>query len=241
MREKLYAYLLNRPSGATPRELLDQVVTQPGSDPEFGPRFLHGLLAADTRFVCREPEGTWHASVHDTLAQPLTDATFVVCDLETTGMGPSAAGIIEIGAARVRGGQVTAEFTQLVNPGVWLPPFITRLTGIDDAMLAEQPSLAQVWPRFVEFLGDDVMVAHNAKYDLAFLNAASVAHSGRALANPTLCTLRLARRLLPTLKRRGLDAQPVAVDQGARRLRHRLSWIPHSMRQDSLTARRRSL
>ena len=206
MREKLYAYLLGRPSGATPRELLDLVFTQPGTDAEFGPRFLRGLLGSDARFVCREPEGTWHVRVHDALAQPLGDTTFVVCDLETTGMGVSPAGIIEIGAARVHAGRVVDEFTQLLNPGVWLPPFITRLTGIDDTMLAGQPSIAQAWPRFVEFLGTDVLVAHNAKFDLAFLNAAALAHSGRPLTNPVLCTLKLARRLLPSLRRRGLDA-----------------------------------
>ena len=206
MRDKLYAYLLERPSGATSGELLDLVFTQPGSDPEFGPRFLHGLLASDARFVCREPEGTWHVHTHAALAQALNDTTFVVCDLETTGMAASAAGIIEIGAARVRGGRVIAEFQQLVNPRMWLPPFITRLTGIDEAMLADQPSIAQVWPRFVEFLGTDVIVAHNARFDLAFLNAAAVAESGRPLSNPILCTLKLARRLLPTVKRRGLDA-----------------------------------
>jgi DNA polymerase-3 subunit epsilon len=206
VREKLYAYLLERPSGATPRELLDLVFTQPGSDPEFGPRFLRGLLASDARFVCREPEGTWHVRAHAALAQPLSETTFVVCDLETTGMAASAAGIIEIGAARVRGGQVVGEFQQLVNPGTWLPPFITRLTGIEDAMLAGQPPIAQVWPRFVDFLGTDVLVAHNARFDLAFLNAAAAAYSGRPLSNSTLCTLKLARRLLPAVKRRGLDA-----------------------------------
>lgn len=206
MREKLYAYLLERPSGATARELLDLVFTQPGSAPEFAPRFLRGLLASDARFVCREPEGTWHVRAHAALAQPLRETTFVVCDLETTGMAASAAGIIEIGAARVRGGRVVDEFQQLVNPGTWLPPFITQLTGIDDTMLAGQPSIAQVWPRFVEFLGADVVVAHNARFDTAFLNAAAVLCSGRPLPNPVLCTLKLARRLLPAVKRRGLDA-----------------------------------
>lgn len=206
MRQKLYEYLVERPSGASPRELLDLVFTQPGSDPEFGPRFIHSLLAHDPRFVWREAEGTWKARVHETLAQPLGQTTFVVCDIETTGTAPSASGIIEIGAARVRGGRVVAEFQQLVNPGTWLPPFITRLTGIDDGMLAEQPRLREVWPRFAEFLGSDVIVAHNARFDLSFLNAAALALNGHELSNPQLCTLKLARRLLPRARRRGLDA-----------------------------------
>jgi DNA polymerase-3 subunit epsilon len=206
MRDKLHEYLLERPAGASPRELLDLVFTQPGADPEFGPRFLRALLAPDPRFVWRAEEETWNARVHDTLVQPLSDTTFVVVDVETTGGAAAATNIIEIGAARVRAGRVLAEFEQRVNPGVRLPAFITRLTGIDDSMLADQPPIMAVWPRFVEFLGDAVIVAHNAAFDLGFLNAAAAAHSGRALSQPHLCTLRLARRLLPELRRRSLDA-----------------------------------
>jgi len=206
MRQKLYEYLLERPAGASPRELLDLIFTQPGADPEFGPRFLRTLLAPDPRFVWRATEGCWSVGAHEALARPLSDTTFVVVDLETTGLGTSAAGIIELGAARVCSGRVVAEFAQLVNPGVRLPPFITRLTGIDDALLAEQPSIAAVWPRFVEFLADDVIVAHNAAYDLGYLNSAAVTLDGRRLPHAHLCTLKLARRLLPELRRRGLDA-----------------------------------
>jgi DNA polymerase-3 subunit epsilon len=206
MRDKLHEYLLERPGGASPQELLDLVFTQPGADPEFGPRFLRTLLAPDPRFLWRAGDGTWNARLHETLARPLSDTTFVVVDVETTGGAAAATNIIEVGAARVRAGRVLAEFQQLVNPGARLPAFITRLTGIDDSMLAEQPAIMAVWPRFVAFLGDAVIVAHNAAFDVGFLNAAAAAHSGRALWQPHLCTLRLARRLMPELRRRSLDA-----------------------------------
>jgi DNA polymerase-3 subunit epsilon len=205
MRDKLHEYLLERPGGASPRELLDLVFTQPGADPEFGPRFLQALLAPDPRFLWRAGDGTWNARLHETLARPLSDTTFVVVDVETTGGAAAATNIIEIGAARVRAGRVLAEFQQLVNPGARLPAFITRLTGIDDGLLADQPPIMAVWPRFVEFLGDAVIVAHNAAFDVGFLNAAAAAHSGRTLSQPHLCTLRLTRRLMPELRRRSLD------------------------------------
>jgi len=206
VRDKLHEYLLERPAGASPRELLDHVFTQPGADPEFGPRFLQALLEPDARFVWRAEDGTWNARLHEVLVRPLSDTTFVVVDLETNGGAAAATNIIEIGAARVRSGRVLEEFQQLVYPGSRLPPFITRLTGIDDTMLADQPPITAVWPRLVEFLGDAVIVAHNAAFDLGFLNAAALAHSGRALSQPHLCTLRLARRLMPELRRRSLDA-----------------------------------
>lgn len=208
MRQKLYEYLLERPAGSTPSELLDLVFTQPAADPELGPRFLRTLLAPDARFAWVDDgpgAGRWTLRLDAVLAQPLSDTTFVVVDIETTGLAKSADGIIEIGAARLHGGKVVAEFQQLVNPGIRLPPFIVRLTGIDEALLADQPRIGSVWPQFVEFLGDDVLVAHNAGFDLGFLNAAAVALSGRSLPHPHLCTLKLARRLLPQLRRRGLD------------------------------------
>jgi DNA polymerase-3 subunit epsilon len=206
VRQKLHEYLLGRPSGATPRELLDLIFTQTVAGPEFGARFLQALLAADRRFVWRAAEGRWAIRLHDMLAQPLPECTFVVVDLETTGLGVSPQGIIEIGAARLAGGRVVEEFQQLIKPEIGVPPFITGLTGIDDAMLADQPRIAAVWPRFAAFVGDAVLVAHNATFDLGFLNAAAMLHDGAVLPNPHLCTLKLARRLLPELRRRGLDA-----------------------------------
>ena len=205
MRDKLHQYLLGRPAGASPRELLELVFTQPGTDAEFGPRFLHVLLAADPRFVWRPNDGTWCARQRDGLAHLLGETEFVVVDVETTGTAASATGIIEIGAARVCGGRIVGEFQQLINPGQRLPAFITWLTGINDAALADQPPISDVWPHFMNFLGESVIVAHNAPFDLGFLNAAARACSGQSLAHPHLCTLKLARRLIPELRRRGLD------------------------------------
>ncbi len=205
MRDKLHQYLLGRPAGASPRELLELVFTQSGTDLEFGPHFLHTLLAADQRFVWRPNDGTWLAQQHDGLARPLGETEFVVVDVETTGGAASATGIIEIAAARVCGGRIVGEFQRLINPGQRLPAFITWLTGIDDAALADQPPISEVWPHFMNFLGDAVIVAHNAPFDLGFLNAAARALSGQALAHAHLCTLKLARRLLPELRRRALD------------------------------------
>lgn len=207
MRDRLHAYLLERPSGAPPQELLDLVFTRIGADRELGPRFLEALLGRDARFAFAAESGRWMATAHAALARPLGEATWVVVDLETTGGAPAQGhGIIEIGALKVRDGRVVDRFAELVQPGRRLPRFITALTGISDAMLADRPPIAAVLPRFAAFAEGAVLVAHNAAFDMGFLDAARTALEGRGFAQPHCCTLRLARRLLPQLRRKSLDA-----------------------------------
>jgi DNA polymerase-3 subunit epsilon len=207
MRETLHAHLMERPSGATPRELLDLIFTRPGNDPEFGPRFIRTLLGGDARFAFHEDTGRWIATAHAALARGLDDTAFVVVDLETTGGAPDRGhGIIEIGALRLERGRIVDRFVELVDPGRRLPPFITALTGITGAMLAGRPHIEAVLPRFVDFAAGSVLIAHNAAFDLGFLNTARLALGGETFAQPHCCTLRLARRLLPQLRRRSLDA-----------------------------------
>src|SRR5664279_3363886 len=108
----------------------------------------------------------------DELGTALREVTFVVVDLETTGGSPQSSAITEIGAVKTRGGEVLGEFQTLVDPGGPIPPFIVALTGITDAMLIAAPRIEQVLPAFLEFLGDAVLVAHNAPFDVGFLKAA---------------------------------------------------------------------
>ena len=132
------------------------------------------------------------------LGTPLREVTFVIVDLETTGGAPAEAGITEIGAVKVCGGEVLAEFQTLVNPGTAIPPFVAALTGITDAVVAGAPRLDAVLPAFLEFLGTGVLVAHNAPYDTGFLKAACGLHGQRWPAPAVVDTARLARvALLP--------------------------------------------
>jgi DNA polymerase-3 subunit epsilon len=106
------------------------------------------------------------------------------------------------------------EFHSLINPGRRVPPMITRLTGITDEMLRDQPTIDTVFPQLHAFLGPTVIVAHNADFDLKFLNFEAHRLASSPLFNPSLCTLRLAKRLLPDLRSRSLDA--VASHLGVR-------------------------
>jgi DNA polymerase III epsilon subunit family exonuclease len=127
---------------------------------------------------------------------PLERAAFVVVDLETTGLRPGSSRICEIGAVRVRELELQDEFELLVDPGTPLGPVISQLTGLRDADLRGAPHPAIAVRRFLEFAGDAVLVAHNARFDLAFLDRETERLTGARLAGPVVDTVGLARRLL---------------------------------------------
>ena len=131
------------------------------------------------------------------MASPaLRGARFAVVDLETTGASAVYDRVTEVAVVLVERGQIVESFDTLVDPGVPIPPFITRLTGIDDRLVAGKPALTAVIPRLAEALDGRVFVAHNASFDHAFLKQ-GYARAGRRLEVDLLCTMRLARRLLP--------------------------------------------
>ncbi|GAA5161959.1 DNA polymerase III subunit epsilon [Ornithinimicrobium tianjinense] len=132
----------------------------------------------------------------DDLGTALSDVTFVVVDLETTGGSPAGSQITEFGAVKVRGGAVIGEFQTLVRPSTPIPPFITVLTGITNAMVADAPSIRTVMPQFLEFAAGSVLVAHNAGFDVSFLKAAA-AETGHVWPGfAVIDTVRLARQLV---------------------------------------------
>ena len=155
---------------------------------------LDEVVADDARLAWRgEAVGLADPPGSDLL---LEQATFVVVDLETTGLTPASARICEIGAVRVRELELQDEFETLVDPGVPLGPAISALTGLRDGQLRGQPPAAVAVRQFLEFAGDAVLVAHNARFDLAFLDRETERLTGARLAGPVVDTVGLARRLL---------------------------------------------
>ena len=136
----------------------------------------------------------------DDMSRYLHETTFVVLDLETTGASPKiGAGITEIGAVKVRGGEVIGVFETFINPQEPIPAYISALTGITDEMVLGAPTIEVVLPSLFEFLGHEeecVLVAHNAPFDLGFLKAASVVHEYPWPKYQVLDTVKLARHLL---------------------------------------------
>ena len=130
----------------------------------------------------------------------LQETTFVVVDLETTGASPKkGAAITEIGAMKVKGGEIIGEFKSFVNPLSPIPEYITAMTGISDLMLADAPVIDEIFPTFLEFVGshnEAVLVAHNAPFDLSFLKSAAKDLDYEWPKYKTLDTVTIARQLL---------------------------------------------
>ena len=141
--------------------------------------------------------------VNGELDEPL-DGEFIVFDTETTGLSAAAERMTEIGAVRIRGGEVVETFNTFVNPGKAIPPKITELTGITNEMVADAPSEAEALQSFLDFCGDHILIAHNAPFDMAFIRAAAQ-RAGIKRDFTSLDTVPLCRNLLPELKKHKLN------------------------------------
>ena len=141
--------------------------------------------------------------VYNAGGQSLTE-TFVVFDLETTGLSPNVHQIIEIGAVKVTDGKITDRFSAFVNPKVPIPYAIEELTGIRDDMVVNEPDITEILPRFMEFCGDSIMVAHNAEFDMGFIRK-NCEEQGLPCEFTVIDTVAVARFLLPWLNRFKLD------------------------------------
>ena len=137
----------------------------------------------------------------------IDEVSFSIIDLETTSLSPETGEIIEIAALRYEGFVITDKFWTLVKPSTHLiPGHISRLTGITTAMIIDQPEIDEVFHDFLNFIKDTVIVAHNASFDMSFLNRESLRLYGKSIKQPVLCTCNLARRLFPELKSKSLSS-----------------------------------
>ncbi|CEJ72785.1 DNA polymerase III PolC-type (PolIII([[Clostridium] sordellii] len=145
------------------------------------------------------------------------DQTFVVFDIETTGFSNTNDKITEIGAVKIESFKVVDRFSELVNPEVDISYKIQELTGITNDLVSDKPTIEEILPKFLEFVGDSVLVAHNAEFDMGFISQKS-REQGLEFKNKSVDTLTLARVLLPHLKRHRLNV--IAKDLGIPLLNH---------------------
>lgn len=180
-------------------DIADIVLKLSDLDAELASLVVADLVKDDHR-LCLRDDRTVELVYEDVEARLLHETDFVVVDVETTGAKTPPSRIMEVGAYRVSRGRIVAEFHSLVNPQIPIPPFIARLTGISDQMVREAPLFADIAHAWLDFLDESVLVAHNAQFDVRFLNhEIARIFPGRRMINSYLCTVKLSRSVFPGL------------------------------------------
>lgn len=180
-------------------EIVDAVMKINRPEANLAKMLVADLVETDPRLQLNEDTVELIAFNQDSRA--LFETDFVVFDLETTGAKCPPCRVTEIGAYRIEGGKIVEEFQTLINPETSIPSFITSLTGISNAMVRHAPKFAGVAADFLDFIGDAVLVAHNAPFDMRFINhEIGRVHRNYRLANSHLCTVQLSRKLLPHIE-----------------------------------------
>jgi len=195
---------IEKPEGVPAEFIVENIMKLKGVRGPMCVRIAETHIGDDPRFIfsqniCRLREKP--------RASELFNApSYCVFDIETTGLSPKQCEIIEIGAVKISGESVCGTFESFVNPGVAIPSEITRITGIDDSMVADAPAIDEVLPRFLDFVGDSVVVAHNATFDLGFVNESLLSRYSQKMINPIICTLKLSKMLYPKLESHSLES-----------------------------------
>jgi DNA polymerase-3 subunit alpha (Gram-positive type) len=196
--------LKSRGGRASAVKVVDFVMKISAPEPNLARMLVSDLAETDSRLQLIDD--TLELVQNNSENRTFAETDFVVFDLETTGAKAPPCRITEIGAYRVKNGKIIDEYQTLVNPETAIPLFISQLTGITDAMVKNAPKFRDVTADFLNFIGDSVLVAHNAHFDMHFLNhEIGRIHTDYRVGNPSLCTVRLSRRLLPNVENHRLN------------------------------------
>lgn len=210
LTEKAAKYLEKGPADVV--DLIGHICNLPAAPRIVAEHMAHAMFSGRPEFV-KDPLGRWSLVALDkparkkrsAPAQSLSSLSWAVVDVETTGGPPPNHRITEIAAVIVRDGAIQDVYETLVNPERSIPPFVTRLTKISWDMVKDAPKFSAIVPTLLDKLEGNVFVAHNAQFDWSFLSHEIQRTSGARITGNQLCTVRLARQLLPQLPRRSLD------------------------------------
>jgi DNA polymerase III epsilon subunit family exonuclease len=190
---------------ANASQIVDAVFKVSHIDEELAGLLVGDLVKDDRRFKIINGS-TIELQAYDCESRLLEELDFVVVDIEATGAKMPPNRNIELGAYRIRGGRIVDSFVTLVNPEISIPRFVIALTGISNEMVKEAPLFAAVAPKWLAFVEDAVLIAHNAPFDTNFINhEISRVYPGHRMINPHLCTVTLSRRAVPGLANYRLD------------------------------------
>ncbi|HKO63078.1 MAG TPA: exonuclease domain-containing protein [Pyrinomonadaceae bacterium] len=190
---------------ANASQIVDAVFKVSHIDEDLAGLLVGDLVKDDRRFRFIDGK-TIELQAHDFESGLLDELDYVVVDVEATGAKLPPNRIIELGAYRISGRKIVDSFLTLVNPEIAIPRFVMTLTGISNEMVKDAPLFADVAPRWLEFVKDAVLIAHNAPFDTNFLNhEISRVYPGNRMINAHLCTVTLSRHVIPGLTSYRLD------------------------------------
>ena len=188
------------------RELARDVMGMPNAPEVIADRLTAALLGADPR-VRKLDDGRWAGVAAASTSPMLDEVAFAVLDVETTGTRAAEDDrVTDVAVVLVQGNRRELVFESLVNPGRSIPYYITTMTGISDAMVKDAPSFDGIADDLLQVLSGRVFTAHNARFDWGFIDSEVKRARGLALMGSRMCTVKLARALLPELPSRGLDS-----------------------------------
>jgi len=203
--EETVALLRDSGGRADAIHIVDAIFKISHIDQDLAGLLVADLVRGDRRFKFLDSQ-TLELQNDECESRELGELDFVVVDVEATGAKMPPNRIIELGAYRIRRQQIIDSFLTLVNPEIPIPRFVMALTGITNEMVQSSPVFSNVAPRWLDFVCDAVLVAHNAPFDTSFLNhEVSRVYPGHRMSNPHLCTVSLARRAVPGLENYRLD------------------------------------
>ncbi|MFN2577357.1 MAG: PolC-type DNA polymerase III [Pyrinomonadaceae bacterium] len=203
--QEAFDFVLESGGRATFTEITGSIFHLSNATEQLAASLISDLIQNDPRFSFEDSHLA--IKVDEIETQSLNMIDFVVVDVEAVANRSTPTRIIEIGACRVAHGEIVDEFETLINPGLPVPRFISALTGINDEMLRSAPQFAEIVNSWLTFAGDSVLAAHNSIFDITLLNQEIArVFPGCRMRNAELCTVQLARRILPNLEKHHLDA-----------------------------------
>src|SRR5438874_5852609 len=203
--QEAFDFVLESGGRATFTDITDSIFQLGNATEQLAAALVGDLVQNDPRFTLTGAFLTIKPDENET--RSLSEIEFVVVDVEAIAGKSIPTRVIEIGACRIARGEIAESFETLVNPELPVPPFIATLTGITEEMLTHAPRFPAIAEEWLRFAGASVLAAHNSDFDMTLLNQEiGRVFPGCRMRNPDLCTVRLARRLLPDLQKHHLDA-----------------------------------
>ncbi|MFC1493286.1 PolC-type DNA polymerase III [candidate division KSB1 bacterium] len=200
MQDKIFHYVAHQNREVELKEIAERLFRINEGPEALIRRTIQPIVGSDSRFefsngsnVVLSELGREYKNLYNT--------TFVAVDCETTGTNLKKDKITEIAGIKIEEGVIVDSFETLINPGKYIPDNIKRLTGISNSMVTDYPTIGEVLPDFVEFLGDSVFVAHNYHFDMKFINVSLYREGMEQIENTALCTYQLGRKLFPEYKK----------------------------------------